>query len=196
VDAALDSEVILKTCGDMHEQQTDAMIGDMHEPPGRTPDRRGTPRQKRRLARLAAALALALGAAHVPTGLAASDGAEPQRLPSLGEPDSGDITEGTSRDLVVRLSVPGRRDDASVVIALASDGEPIPPAVERHLFEPFFSTRSRGSGLGLYICRELCERHGASIEFRLKSPDERHRNAFVIVMRRAAGRPGAEVAES
>jgi two-component system sensor histidine kinase PilS (NtrC family) len=89
-----------------------------------------------------------------------------------------------------------RRDDASVVIALASDGEPIPPAVERHLFEPFFSTRSRGSGLGLYICRELCERHGASIEFRLKSPDERHRNAFVIVMRRAAGRPGAEVAES
>jgi two-component system sensor histidine kinase PilS (NtrC family) len=26
--------------------------------------------------------------------------------------------------------------------------------------------RSRGSGLGLYICRELCERHGASIDYR------------------------------
>lgn len=94
----------------MHEQQTDAMIGDMHEPPGRTPDRRGTPRQKRRLARLAAALALALGAAHVPTGLAASDGAEPQRLPSLGEPDSGDITEGTERRIGEYIMRQVRRD--------------------------------------------------------------------------------------
>ena len=42
---------------------------------------------------------------------------------------------------------------------------PIAADVERHLFEPFFSTRSRGTGLGLYICRELCERHGASIEY-------------------------------
>ncbi|MFM7704874.1 MAG: ATP-binding protein, partial [Rubrivivax sp.] len=87
-----------------------------------------------------------------------------------------------------------RRDEGSAVVALASDGEPIPPAVERHLFEPFFSTRSRGSGLGLYICRELCERHGASIEFRPKPPEERHRNAFVVVMRRPAARPGTGVA--
>ena len=42
----------------------------------------------------------------------------------------------------------------------------MPPEIERHLFEPFFSTRSRGSGLGLYICRELCERHGARIDYR------------------------------
>ena len=45
-----------------------------------------------------------------------------------------------------------------------------PQEVERYLFEPFFSTRSRGTGLGLYICRELCERYGASIEYRLR-PD-------------------------
>ncbi|MBN8503959.1 MAG: HAMP domain-containing histidine kinase [Burkholderiales bacterium] len=43
---------------------------------------------------------------------------------------------------------------------------PLPTEVERHLFEPFFSTRSRGSGLGLYICRELCERYGARIDYR------------------------------
>jgi two-component system sensor histidine kinase PilS (NtrC family) len=100
---------------------------------------------------------------------------------------------GVHGSIQLRLA---RRDAASVVIALASDGEPIPPAVERHLFEPFFSTRSRGSGLGLYICRELCERHGASIEFRLKPPEERHRNAFVIVMRRPAGRSGTEIGET
>jgi two-component system sensor histidine kinase PilS (NtrC family) len=46
-----------------------------------------------------------------------------------------------------------------------SDGAPLDPAVQRHLFEPFFSSESRSSGLGLYICRELCERHGATIGY-------------------------------
>ena len=38
-------------------------------------------------------------------------------------------------------------------------------SVERHLFEPFFSSESRSSGLGLYICRQLCQRHGAAIVY-------------------------------
>jgi two-component system sensor histidine kinase PilS (NtrC family) len=57
------------------------------------------------------------------------------------------------------------------------------------LFEPFFSTRSRGAGLGLYICRELCERYGARIEYRLLSPDAPRRNDFRVDMRRAALQP-------
>ena len=73
----------------------------------------------------------------------------------------------------------------AVRLSVASDGAPVAPEVERHLFEPFFSTRSRGSGLGLYICRELCERHGASIEFRLADSAVRHCNVFSVVMRRA-----------
>ena len=59
-----------------------------------------------------------------------------------------------------------------------SDGAPIPPDVEPYLFEPFFSTRSRGAGLGLYICRELCERYGARIDYRLLPPDAPRRNEF------------------
>lgn len=47
-----------------------------------------------------------------------------------------------------------------------SDGVPLEAAVRQHLFEPFFSSESRSSGLGLYICRELCERHGAQIGYR------------------------------
>lgn len=47
-----------------------------------------------------------------------------------------------------------------------SDSPPIEPSVERHLFEPFFSSESRSSGLGLYICRELCDGHGAAIGHR------------------------------
>ena len=79
----------------------------------------------------------------------------------------------------VRLAV---RDESSVLLRVDSDGPPIAHEIEPYLFEPFFSTRSRGSGLGLYICRELCERYGASIEYRLR-PDGR-RNLFLVVMRR------------
>jgi two-component system sensor histidine kinase PilS (NtrC family) len=81
----------------------------------------------------------------------------------------------------VRLSAP---DESTVRLSVASDGPPIPPDVERYLFEPFFSTRSRGTGLGLYICRELCERYGASIDYRLRTPGDPTRNEFNVVMRR------------
>ncbi|MEB0055394.1 sensor histidine kinase [Variovorax sp. LG9.2] len=70
----------------------------------------------------------------------------------------------------------GERDGSIQVSTLAdgrdrahlqvwSDGAPLETAVQRHLFEPFFSSESRSSGLGLFICRELCERHGATIGY-------------------------------
>jgi len=71
-------------------------------------------------------------------------------------------------------------------LVVASDSPPIPPEVERHLFEPFFSTRSRGSGLGLYICRELCERNRASIEYRARPGAARLRNEFRVLLLRGA----------
>ena len=68
------------------------------------------------------------------------------------------------------------------MVAVLSDGPVIDADTERSLFEPFFSTRSRGTGLGLYICRELCERHGAAIDYRPQPPTQRHRNEFYILM--------------
>ena len=72
-----------------------------------------------------------------------------------------------------------------VFLSVLSDGASIPAEVEPYLFEPFFSTRSRGTGLGLYICRELCERNGASIEYRLRPHGSSQRNGFFVDMRRA-----------
>lgn len=68
-----------------------------------------------------------------------------------------------------------------------SDGAPLEESVERHLFEPFFSSESRSSGLGLYICRELCERHRASIGYqraaRLFDGDSVPGNEFFVQFR-------------
>jgi two-component system sensor histidine kinase PilS (NtrC family) len=70
-------------------------------------------------------------------------------------------------------------------LAVLSRGPAIAPDVERHLFEPFFSTRSRGSGLGLYICRELCERYGGRIDYRRREDADLAGNEFVLSLRRA-----------
>lgn len=88
----------------------------------------------------------------------------------------------TPGSIIVRL---GLGSGGRVALAVLSDGDPIPPEIERLLFEPFLSTRSRGTGLGLYICRELCERYGAGIEYRSRPSGERLRNEFVVSMRRA-----------
>ncbi len=89
--------------------------------------------------------------------------------------------------IVLRLE---SRDEARVFLGVSSDGESIAPDVERYLFEPFFSTRSRGTGLGLYICRELCERYGASIDYRQREQANPFGvgavwNEFYVVMRRS-----------
>lgn len=65
-----------------------------------------------------------------------------------------------SIQVTTRLNAAGRAS-----LQVWSDGAPLEPAVQRHLFEPFFSSESRSSGLGLYLCRELCERHGATIGY-------------------------------
>ena len=82
------------------------------------------------------------------------------------------------------------RVNPSGVVSLQvwSDGAPMDKSVERHLFEPFFSSESRSSGLGLYICRELCQRHSASIRYqrlvRTTGRGETGGNAFTVGFRR------------
>lgn len=38
-----------------------------------------------------------------------------------------------------------------------------------HIFDPFYTTEEKGSGLGLYICKELCEINQASLHYRRAS---------------------------
>ena len=89
----------------------------------------------------------------------------------------------------VRVTVESGPGDG-VMLAVSNDGPPIAPEVEMHLFEPFFSTRSRGSGLGLYLCKELCERHGADIRYLRLDPPQRYTTAFVLQL------PGPSAATS
>lgn len=45
------------------------------------------------------------------------------------------------------------------------DGPGITPEVRAHLFEPFYTTSSKGTGLGLYLARELCMNNKAYLDY-------------------------------
>jgi two-component system sensor histidine kinase PilS (NtrC family) len=45
------------------------------------------------------------------------------------------------------------------------EGTGVPPAQHSHLFEPFFTTESHGTGLGLYLSREICEANQARLDY-------------------------------
>ena len=48
-------------------------------------------------------------------------------------------------------------ESGSVDIDVLDHGPGIPPSVAGQLFAPFFTTSEHGTGLGLYIARQLCE---------------------------------------
>jgi two-component system sensor histidine kinase HydH len=58
-----------------------------------------------------------------------------------------------------------RAADRQVEILIADTGPGISPDDRRHLFEPFFTTRADGTGLGLALCREIVNNHRGSIEY-------------------------------
>jgi signal transduction histidine kinase len=55
------------------------------------------------------------------------------------------------------------RRGAEWQIAVADNGPGMPPEVKAKVFDPFFTTRSRGTGLGLPIARRVVEAHGGRI---------------------------------
>ena len=53
---------------------------------------------------------------------------------------------------------------AGVCVSFADNGSGIAPDVLPHLFEPFYSTKPQGLGLGLYITNKIVEAHGGHID--------------------------------
>jgi two-component system sensor histidine kinase PilS (NtrC family) len=52
-----------------------------------------------------------------------------------------------------------------VEFSIRDNGPGVPAAVQGQLFEPFFTTDSKGTGLGLYLARELCMANRALLEY-------------------------------
>ena len=55
-------------------------------------------------------------------------------------------------------------------LKFSDNGPGIPEDVQPHLFEPFFTTSHQGTGLGLFLCREMCETNQAWLDHDPDSP--------------------------
>ncbi|GAB4289279.1 MAG: ATP-binding protein [Methylophaga sp.] len=81
-----------------------------------------------------------------------------------------------------RVKVRLGKSEGDIVVDVIDNGPGVEPAAQEHLFEPFHSQRKGGTGLGLYLARELCQANGArlnylpgklqSSHFRISFPDK------------------------
>jgi signal transduction histidine kinase len=65
-----------------------------------------------------------------------------------------------SREIHVQTLASGDRE---AVVIVSDTGPGFDPETEARLFEPFFSTKHSGMGMGLAICRSIVETHGGSM---------------------------------
>ncbi len=79
---------------------------------------------------------------------------------------------GVDEDGAVQIMVRARRhgsEPAPVTLDVLDNGPGVPPDQEQQLFEPFFTTSTKGTGLGLYISKELCQFNRATLTYRPRS---------------------------
>jgi two-component system, NtrC family, sensor histidine kinase PilS len=65
--------------------------------------------------------------------------------------------------IVIRVAL--ERAGGVVKLDVVDDGPGVAAEARAQLFEPFFTTAAGGTGLGLYIAREVCEANGATLDY-------------------------------
>lgn len=81
----------------------------------------------------------------------------------------------------LKLTVSSLGKTRTVQIEISDDGDGIPEDIRSNLFEPFFTTEKTGTGLGLYIARELADANGAKLQYKLSDDGTQ----FVMLIKKA-----------
>jgi PAS domain S-box-containing protein len=76
------------------------------------------------------------------------------------------MEESARRDLLIA----SRKDGSKVRVEVCDSGQGLKPEIADHIFQPFFTTKSSGMGMGLAICRTIVERIGGKLSARANAP--------------------------
>lgn len=79
-----------------------------------------------------------------------------------------------------------------IEIRVKDNGPGIPDSVKKNLFIPFFTTKTRGTGLGLPLCQRIAQHHGGTLEVRSRPGD----GATFILRIPAVGRARPDAAST
>jgi len=97
--------------------------------------------------------------------------ADPQQLKQVLMNLVHNAAESIGRDGVITLrahqgnSRLNAKPTQVVMLEVEDNGPGIPPEVQARLFDPFYSTKEQGTGLGLPIARRIIEKHGGDLQF-------------------------------
>ncbi|MEZ5715106.1 MAG: PAS domain-containing sensor histidine kinase [Paracoccaceae bacterium] len=102
--------------------------------------------------------------------------------------NAGEATEtwreinGESPDYRPEIRIATWRDDGHAVITIADNGIGLPEDRAR-LFEPYVTTRDKGTGLGLPIVKKIIEEHGGSLQLDDAEPfaEGAHKGAMAVI---------------
>jgi PAS domain S-box-containing protein len=76
------------------------------------------------------------------------------------------MEESARRDLLIA----SRKDGSKVQVEVCDSGRGLTPGSADRIFQPFFTTKSSGLGMGLAICRTIVERLGGKLSARANAP--------------------------
>jgi two-component system sensor kinase FixL len=70
------------------------------------------------------------------------------------------VAQGTQPSLMIAT---GRHDASYLKVTVADNGPGIDPEISDRLFHPFVTTKPKGMGIGLSLCRSIVDNHGGRI---------------------------------
>ena len=74
----------------------------------------------------------------------------------------------SDKDITGKIEVMIGKSDNNVCISLKDNGPGIPAKLQEQIFDPFYTTRTQGTGLGLAVVKAVAKAHGGDVQLESK----------------------------